>query len=250
MQPDKTLLARILTKTYPVTPLELQGLADRIGEVEDFYVHLDYLRRPPSESDLSPGRYDYERAASGKMNVGKWIEKRFKPRFPFLRVSLVTPKGRPVSGEELLSYVRGTKPPIFGTTLSLTIKSQLDSPKERAEELSEVAETFSSFTIFQKKELIDRTARILFFKIPVNKLRLETKPMILRCYEACAIEEVLKEGIKQLGLDLQIYHEPFYGSDLSLDECFTSGDLNELIPAQRADFFKLLLKSSFSETPS
>lgn len=167
---SETVITQILTRSYPVMPQELEILAERIREIEGFYVNLNFLQKPRSESEISPGRYDYERAASSKMNIGKWIEKRFEPRFPFLKAQVITSDGRPAFDDELLSYVRGANAPWLGE-LKIKVESKKDTPEEKNADLVKLKRAFAPFEIFSQRELVDEAWSFLrIFKGTITSL--------------------------------------------------------------------------------
>lgn len=243
MNIDKTLLAQILTRSYPITPYELIPLAERIREIEGLYVNLDFQAQPKSNSDYSPGRYDYERAASGKMNAQRWVEKRFEPRFPFLNASITTSQGRPLLAEELLSYAKAGPCGIrTGFALRFQIESNKETSEEQATELKKLKRLFASFPIIGSRELVDRPGRFLFFKWHTNELILDTKPLCLRGYELSAVEEILHELVTRMGCDVVNFdHESVKDGDILLENMFTSQDLNTMIPSKKETFTRKLL---------
>ena len=111
MTTHPTLVAQILTGSYPATPYLLAPLAERIREIEGFDVNLTFSGQAQDDSSYSPGTYDFERAASKKSNVARWIEKRISPNYPSLEVTVISKQGRPLLKDELLSYAQEGAPP-------------------------------------------------------------------------------------------------------------------------------------------
>lgn len=148
MKSDKTLVAEILTGSYPATPHELEPLAERIREVEGFFVDLAFKDQPADESLYSPGTYHYERAASQKTNVAKWKEKRILPRYPFLQTGIVTPQGRPLLDDELISYAHGTCLHSYDR-MHFHLESGKKAIADKHSELSQFKGLISQFSLFE-----------------------------------------------------------------------------------------------------
>ena len=252
---NKTLLAQIVTRSYPVTPVGLLRLAERIREIEGFYVNLDYKSQPLDDSDYSPGIYDYQRAASGKMNICKWRQIRFNPRYPNLEVMVASTEGKPMLDDELISHAKSNRE-LPGHSLEypiiFTIKSKKESKEEKAVHLQELHDIFSSFSIFTSLILTDKPRRFIF-KWHINKLELITKPLILLPYERYAVIEIFRRLISQMDCEVE-YERDYLDCDMDLNDddddyippsiaekAFASHDLNSLIPSKQASVTKELL---------
>ncbi|MFC4996098.1 hypothetical protein [Rubritalea tangerina] len=161
---NETLLHQILTKSYRTTPDELLPLAERIREVEGVDVTLEFSRNPRSERDFCPGRYDYERAASRKTNVAKWLENRFRPKFPFLKATIYTPQGRVLQEDELVSYARGGTGLFPGRQIEYIIESpELETKEQRKKELSKLKRHLTQFSLWEHFELTEESTWLLIF---------------------------------------------------------------------------------------
>lgn len=242
MDIEETLLKDLLTGNYQVTPPELTPLAERITVVEGFYVTLTFRRQPKSKSDISPGRYDYERATSRKTNVGRWIEKRFSPLFPFLNVTVLTVRGRPLQADELVTSARSDMyhGDISCRYLRFRIESNKETPTEKNKDLMSINRHLASFPIFESRVITNDSHKLLFFKWHTNELEVDTMTMHLRSYEVEAIKELFTNLIGTLGYKVDCWSK-YQDEDTPLKATFTSEQLNQLIPPRKQNFVKKTL---------
>ncbi|MFT6792081.1 MAG: hypothetical protein ACJAR1_000060 [Rubritalea sp.] len=237
---NKELLTQILTATYPVTPLELEPLASRICEIEGFFVKLEFIKPPANPSDYTLGKYNYERAMSGKATVAKWLETRISPNFPNLKVSLVNGQGSPLQSDDLISYATGSSD-YSHKKIYFTVSSPKDKFALRREHLDEAYYLLRNLPCFTSVELEDKPHLFRFWKVDQNLLLLETKILQFRDYEFDALQEIIEKSIKHFGLEVEVYDDPCYGAEelpSQSRKVFRSRQLNRLVKSKGCSDFK------------
>ena len=225
MNEKSTAIWQIRNEVYPITPIPLECIVERIAVIEKFFVHLTRTDSSNANATQSSGQFDYSKAASGKMTVAKWRETRFAKSFPMLSAQVVDTNGRILADDEMISAARGDCESDSNSVLIVTAWSD-QKPHDDDEALLKVLEReLLRFRFLAASEIQCPQGCWKIFRR--CKLKVQTKPLNLRRYERRIIVRLLTEAIKKPGFECDVFHT-FQSSVDSDQQSFSSQYLNEI----------------------
>lgn len=230
MNEKSTALWQIRNEVYPITPIPLECIVERIATIERFFVHLTRSDSFAEIAEPSPGHYDYASAASGKMTVAKWRETRFTKCFPMLSAQVVDNDGRVLADDEMISAARaaGKRSCEWDKDLVLDVTVWSNEKPHDDDEtlLNALASTLAEFRFLQACAVLPPKG--IWKHFGRCELKVKTKPLHLRRYERGVIVRLLEETIKEPGFECDV-SQTFHSSIDPPQQAFRSQNLNEIL---------------------
>ena len=225
MNEKSTAIWQIRNEVYPITPIPLECIVERIAVIEKFFVHLTRSASSAANATPSLGNYDYSKAASGKMTVAKWRETRFGKSFPMLSAQVVDTNGRVLADDEMISAARGACELDSNLVLIVTVWSDEKPHDDDETLLNALARKLSEFRFLEPSRVLP--PRGIWKHFGRCKLEVKTKPLHLREYELRVIVRLLEETIRQPGFQCDVFHTCHSSVDTP-QQSFRSQYLNEI----------------------